>query len=572
MAWLRKVHAAHVAWLVAYVVVTVALFHNAWAHPRSSVVGASTDPPAMIWFLRWIPYALAHHVDPLVTHQVNVPAGANVMWNTSEPLLGLVTAPLMLTAGPLITYNALLTAEVALSAWAAYLLLRAVGVGWVGAGLGGLVYGFCPYMMGQALGHPNLTLTAAPPLVALLGYEMLVRQRWSWRVSGALLGVLGAAQLLVSEEILATTALMAAIALVVVVLLHRDAVAAHLAHAIRALLAAVVVFAVLAAAPLAVQFLGPQRVHGALQPSNVYVTDLLNLAVPTSLQQVDPAGAQHVAASFSGNFGEQSGYLGIPLLIVIVVAAALHWRRPVVRIAAVIGVVAVVLSLGPHLHVNGTSTSMVLPWRIFQSLPLLDNVLPGRLMLFAFLCAAVLLGVFVDDLRRRGWAARAAGTALVALVVVALLPRLDYPSTPWSSPAYFTDGTAARLDGGKVVMLMPWPSVFAPEGMLWQVSAGDSFRMVGGYVIQPDAQGHPINTPGDSITERLMVAIETGADPHPAVDDNVRAAVLVDLQRWGVQAVVMPAADPSNPYYSVMAAVLQRPPTAVDGVLRWSIG
>ena len=36
--------------------------------------------------------------------------------------------------------------------------------------------------------------------------------------------------------------------------------------------------------PLFVQFFGPQRVNGLLQPRNVYVTDLYSLVVPSDRQ------------------------------------------------------------------------------------------------------------------------------------------------------------------------------------------------------------------------------------------------------------------------------------------------
>jgi hypothetical protein len=54
-----------------YVGLTLLLFRATWAHPLTSVVGASTDPPATMWFLRWTPYALQHHTNPFLTHALN---------------------------------------------------------------------------------------------------------------------------------------------------------------------------------------------------------------------------------------------------------------------------------------------------------------------------------------------------------------------------------------------------------------------------------------------------------------------------------------------------------------------
>ena len=46
-----------------------------------------------MWFLRWIPYAIEHVVDPFVTDQINAPAGVNLMWNSSITLISLALAP-----------------------------------------------------------------------------------------------------------------------------------------------------------------------------------------------------------------------------------------------------------------------------------------------------------------------------------------------------------------------------------------------------------------------------------------------------------------------------------------------
>src|SRR5260370_40228003 len=43
------------------------------------------------------------------------------------------------------------------------------------------------------------------------------------------------------------------------------------------------------------------------------------------------------------------------------------------------------LSLGPHLHVDGVETPIALPWTIVGALPLMASALPARLMTIGFL-------------------------------------------------------------------------------------------------------------------------------------------------------------------------------------------
>ena len=49
--------------------------------------------------LRWVPYALAHGHDLLVTYHLHYLDGVNLRWNTSLPLPGLLLAPVTATWG-----------------------------------------------------------------------------------------------------------------------------------------------------------------------------------------------------------------------------------------------------------------------------------------------------------------------------------------------------------------------------------------------------------------------------------------------------------------------------------------
>ncbi len=103
-----------------------------------------------MWFLRWVPFALAHGHDLLVTHHLNYPDGVNLMWNTSLPLPGLLLAPVTDAWGPVLSFNLLLVLAYGLSAWCAYLAIRRFVPGHLAAAVGGLIYGFSPAMRVQS--------------------------------------------------------------------------------------------------------------------------------------------------------------------------------------------------------------------------------------------------------------------------------------------------------------------------------------------------------------------------------------------------------------------------------------
>lgn len=162
------------------------------------------------------------------------------------------------------------------------------------------------------------------------------------------------------------------------------------------------VFAVLAAWPLAHQLLGPQRVVGDIQESSRNGNDRYSIVVPTRIMAVTPAAALEVSGRFVGRVGELNGYLGAPPVAVVVFTAVRWWRSGVVRMAFLTGLVMLVLSMGERLHVNGQILDAGLPWAAMRFLPLIENVIPTRLMLTANLFFALLLAIFVDRARRPG--------------------------------------------------------------------------------------------------------------------------------------------------------------------------
>ena len=98
-------------------------------------------------------------------------------------------------------------------------------------------------------------------------YRLLVVQaKTPWR-DGLLLGLLAWAQLLTAEETLALEVVTAAFAVLVLCLLNRAAVAAHLRYAARGIGGAAALFVPLSAPFLAVQYLGPYRVQD-VHPAN----------------------------------------------------------------------------------------------------------------------------------------------------------------------------------------------------------------------------------------------------------------------------------------------------------------
>ena len=157
------------------------------------------------------------------------------------------------------------------------------------------------------------------------------------------------------------------------------------------------VTAVIAGYPLWVQFFGPLRQHGSPFTLDYFKSDLSSFVVPSSYQLFHTAGSAAAAARYQGQLPEYLGYLGWPLLVVLVLAAIACWRRLPARAAAVACLVLGVFSLGGTLLFGGHHHPAIkLPWYWLQGLPLLESALPDRFSLVADGAAAALLAFAVD--------------------------------------------------------------------------------------------------------------------------------------------------------------------------------
>jgi hypothetical protein len=561
--------------LVGFVALAVALFRRAWAAPTDAWVGTPGDPALHMWFLKWTPWALTHGANPLFSKYIDLPDGVNMMWNTFEPLTALVVSPVTFLVGLVAAYNVVITMAVALSGWCFYLFVRRHTTHETAAVAGGLLYGFSPFVVSQALTHSNLVQVYLPPLLLIVAEEILVRQRRSYLVDGAFLGVLLAAQVFVSEELLVYEVLVLSLGALVLAIVHRDQVRERAPHVVRSVAAGAVVAVVLAGGPLAFQFFGPERVtHGAALPPEARSSDLLSFVVPTELQQVHPAWAKTVTDKFTDAccIDEWGSYMGAPLLGLLVVTTALAWRRDVVKLAAVVGAVFVVLSMGPHLHVGGLVTSTPMPYHLFEHVPVLHNVQPRRLMVVGWMAAATLLAVFVDAVmrRRRRPTVAVAGALALLVALVPLLPTFRFPATKVDLPPFFTSDAVVRLvPRDSVVLVAPFardPSTSAP--MLWQAEADFRYRMPDGYVLGPDADGAFTTLPDRTPLSEALQARQRG-EPGPPFTPETRAAYAADLARWGVTIVIVgPHLNEANTT-SFVTELLGRPPQRVGGVWLW---
>ena len=91
-----------------YAVLGFAAYLPAWPGDPDRISQCTcSDPGLNAWFLAFTAHAIAHGQNLFFTTAINWPHGANLTYNAQMPLLGLLAAPLTLTAGPIASLNLL---------------------------------------------------------------------------------------------------------------------------------------------------------------------------------------------------------------------------------------------------------------------------------------------------------------------------------------------------------------------------------------------------------------------------------------------------------------------------------
>src|SRR5581483_2043099 len=368
-------------------------------HFSQAHLGVGPDPGLMMWFLVWWPHAIANGLNPFITHAVWTPAGFNLAWQTSVPLASLVAAPLTFTTGPVVAFNVLCLLGPALDAWGAFILCRYLsGNRWAGL-FGGYVFGFSAFTLAALrFGHLHLLLTVCVPLIAYVVARRLLGEIGERAFVTSLSGLL-LAQFLLSTEIFATLTMFGAITLAVGWWLNPVQKRQHILALLKPILLSYTLTAL--ATSLYCYYFFVHFERGAIFPGSQFSIDLVNFLVPTRLNELGCVGLfERLSDRFAGGWSAESvGYIGPALILMAALQLKTERYDHVAKTCAYSLLIVCVLALGPVLHVAGFELPAGLPWLLLGRLPLLDNALPSRFSLYAFLLIAIIAATWLASTR-----------------------------------------------------------------------------------------------------------------------------------------------------------------------------
>jgi hypothetical protein len=547
---------ADVLVIEGYVLAAVVLYAGLWRHLGSGYLVASMqDQNLFEWLFAAQAHAVAEGRNPLFSDLQNAPLGVNLMANTALPALAVPLTPVTLAFGPTVTWTLVLTGGLAGTATAWYWLFsRHVVRSRVAAAVGAAFCGFAPPVISHAKAHPNFAATFLLPVIAI----WLIRLPGSRRpvLHGVGLGVLGALQVLIGEEILLIAVLVVAASAIWFAITRRPVPR----QVVVGVASAAVVACALVAYPLWLQFAGPQSYRS-----------IEHGPTGNSLAAFVAYSSQSLGGLLTGGPGalalngtEENAFFGWGL-VALVVALAIWLRADLsARIAATAGGVAAVLSFGPQITLDGRPTGLPGPWALLADLPLLESVLESRIALACVPAAGCLLAIatqrVLDAPRDRRFGPASMRVVWIGALVAALLPIAPLPYstvTRAPTPAFYAGGEWARwVDPGGTIVPVPLPEPLHAEALRWQVDAGMGFALPQGYFVGPagDEQLGAYGAPKRPSTMLLDGVAATGQ--VPAISDVDRARMAADLRFWRADAVVLTGGPHQRELQTTLSALL----------------
>lgn len=530
-----------------YVGAALVMFARPLLESHGEIAGFGADPQIFVWGLAWWPHALLHGINPFFTRDLYFPEGLDIAHGAMVPAAAILLAPVTALAGPLTAYNVGIVLSPALAAATAFLLCRRLSGSVWAALVGGWLFGFSPFVLGQMAGHLHLTLVFLVPVavhLTLRAYAGELRPR----IAATLLALTLVVQFAISAEVFSSLTLFGAVALLVAYGLGSAGERARL-RTLFVTLGWAYLATLVVCAPYLYWAFQPGQVPASAARADTVAADALSYLVPSTFTLLGGATFHTLTARFHVGAVEAGAYLSLPLIAMAILGARAGRRTLGVRAALVAVAVAIVCSFGGHLHIAGHKT-VPAPWALVNALPVLGQLLPARFVIYVFLAAAVLASIWIASTRHRTVA-----VALAAAAVGCAWPALA--GGPWASaagvPSLFASSSYRRVIGPRdVVLVLP----IGPTGpsMLWQAEADFRFRLAGGYALPPEAPNPYKSNP---LYPALNATPGAGAGPAMAGWLSVHRVTLIAMA---------PGAATTAPWEALLEGIGWHP-TVRGGVL-----
>ena len=441
---------------------------------------ADVDGWQNVWNLWWVHRAVTTAANPFFTPLLFYPQGVDLTLQTLNISNGILFLPITALAGPIAAYNAAVITALTLSGIGGYALALRVSGDRLAAFVGGAVFTFSPFHLTKVWDGQLELITLQ--WVALYAFFLLRAveegQRRDALIAGVLLALIGYTSWYYLFFFSVYSVLFAAIWLARVQPWQRWGMMRQFVTV--AACGLLFLAPLLIAAPRAAQamlvisspWFDPAHPLDKIltRSANVY-----DLALPNGLHPLWGSAVEMLVRTwhpYIGAWNIAPGYVALALSIV-----ALIMNRREAWCWAVIGLIAIVLSLGPIVQIGTMRTSIPLPYQMILAIPGLELARrPSHFIVITTLMLAPLAALGLRELRKR--VPPRQGYAIIG--ICAALIAVEFAPPRWSLHPFRVHPYYERIAGQPgAVMELP-PLLEASEPLMAQIVHGQP--LIGGYV------------------------------------------------------------------------------------------
>jgi hypothetical protein len=207
-------------------------------------------------------------------------------------------------------------------------------------------------------------------------------------------------------------------------------------------------------------------------------------------------------------------------------------------------------------------------------LPLLQNVLPIRFAIIAWMAIAFLVAAALEGAMQLP-TPLAGGLVAFAVLgsLVPLLPAAAPAGVVPPVPSFFTTADVRTLPAGQVALVLPYPQIVENKVFLWQVASGMRFAQPGSYALRPTGPNRVATFSSSSpILAQLFGINSDGSHFSGALTPALRQEALAEIHADKVATVVVGPSTAFGAEDSLVTSLLGRPADRrLGGVELWSL-
>jgi hypothetical protein len=344
-----------------------------------------------LWDLWWHNKALTEFNSPYYTTYMFYPTGVNLAFSTLTPFNALLSVPLQLIFGLIRTYNILWILSFIISGYGTFLLVKYLTGDIKAAFISGLIFMFSPYHFAHALGHLNLITIEWIPFYILFLFKIISDDK----IKNAIYAGIFLSLVFMSDYyyILYMSFFTSIFLLYYLfsdkkVILKKDILKRFLI-----MTAAFILIISPLVYPLIKELLTSKSNYMYIGGFETYSADILGFFIPTQFHPIFKDYVNPIYNNFTGNMAENTVFIGYTALFLALIAI-LKIKTKEIRFWTLSAIIALILTLGPILHINGELIRTIkLPYSLLMNIPIVSIArVPSRWDVLVMLSIAVLAG------------------------------------------------------------------------------------------------------------------------------------------------------------------------------------